>query len=594
MGRLAAAGKSLYDFNRMTGSHSTIAADSYNLGAAARASGDKAAAMAQFQAAMAADPHFVPAWADSAEIYLEDGFFLHALDLYARGIHANPDSADLKEKFVFLLRSTGFRVFNPQLKRVVIACLETDGIDFFGTGPAWHSILKSDPGFQPVYKAFRQKDYKKFRAVMDALPDPAAALDPFFLMGLEKIIVADLEFERALGHLRRYLLDMLCNDRARFERSGYARLAEALAQYCFFTGYIFDTVPEETAALAALRPGDAGSVAVIACYRPLSGLDTASDIAARFGKVLPGLIRVQITDVREERAIRESIIPLTPIDDRVSRDVRQQYEDFPYPRWITYSKRIYDQAIEGPLHDGAARILVAGTGTGREAIELGHLFPDASVLAVDLSLSSLAYGIAKARHYGVGNVAFRQADILALAALPDRFDFIASSGVLHHMQDPYRGWAVLAGLLKPGGLMRVALYSGLARQSIAEARAVIARKGYASDAAGIRRFRHDCKKLLTRRAYRQITGSTDFYSMQECRDLLFHVQEHGYTIPMIREQLDRLGLRFMGFQLTAATMRQFAKMFPGGSPLDLALWDRFERKKPETFMAMYKFWCQAD
>jgi hypothetical protein len=36
--------------------------------------------------------------------------------------------------------------------------------------------------------------------------------------------------------------------------------------------------------------------------------------------------------------------------------------------------------------------------------------------------------------------------------------------------------------------------------------------------------------------------------MQECRDLLFHVQEHRFSLPQIGATLEELGLDFVGFE----------------------------------------------
>ena len=71
------------------------------------------------------------------------------------------------------------------------------------------------------------------------------------------------------------------------------------------------------------------------------------------------------------------------------------------------------------------------------------------MLAVDLSLASLAYAKRKSVELGVANLEYRQGDILALGALEERFDLIECSGVLHHLADPFEGWRVLASLRKP-------------------------------------------------------------------------------------------------------------------------------------------------
>ena len=62
-------------------------------------------------------------------------------------------------------------------------------------------------------------------------------------------------------------------------------------------------------------------------------------------------------------------------------------------------------------------VLIAGCGTGQHAIETGRRFAGASVLAVDLSLTSLSYAFRKTRELGLQNIAYAQADILKLGAI---------------------------------------------------------------------------------------------------------------------------------------------------------------------------------
>ena len=63
-----------------------------------------------------------------------------------------------------------------------------------------------------------------------------------------------------------------------------------------------------------------------------------------------------------------------------------------------------------------------------------------------------------------------QADILDLELINQKFDIIEGSGVLHHRKNPLAGWKVLANCLKPTGLMRIALYSKIARRNIIKTR----------------------------------------------------------------------------------------------------------------------------
>jgi hypothetical protein len=160
--------------------------------------------------------------------------------------------------------------------------------------------------------------------------------------------------------------------------------------------------------------------------------------------------------------------------------------------------------------------------------------------------------------------------------------------VLHHLADPAAGWRVLLSLLRPHGLMLVGLYSATARQSLTAARAFIAERGYRATADDIRA----CRQELTQRS--GMPPFRDFSSISGCRDLLFNVMEHQFTIPQIAEFLDANGLTFLGFeQLPPHVLRQFQQQFPDtGAMRDLESWHAFEQAHPLTFGNMYFFWIQ--
>jgi SAM-dependent methyltransferase len=215
-------------------------------------------------------------------------------------------------------------------------------------------------------------------------------------------------------------------------------------------------------------------------------------------------------------------------------------------------------------------------------------FPQARVLAVDISRASLAYARRKSRELGLTNIGYGQADILKLAALDRRFDVIEAVGVLHHLADPATGWRVLLSLLRPHGLMLVGLYSETARQSLKAARSLIAERGYRATAADIRSCREELIQRFGMPPFR------DFSSLSGCRDLLFNVMEHEFTIPQIAAFIDANALSFLGFtQLPPATAKEFRQDFPAsGAWQELDAWTSFERKHPLTFGNMYIFWVE--
>ena len=60
----------------------------------------------------------------------------------------------------------------------------------------------------------------------------------------------------------------------------------------------------------------------------------------------------------------------------------------------------------------------------------------------------------KLKNLELKNIEYMQADILDLGELNNQFDIVESAGVIHHMENPIKGWRVLVDCIKPGGLPR--------------------------------------------------------------------------------------------------------------------------------------------
>ncbi len=440
----------------------------------------------------------------------------------------------------------------------------------------------------------------------------AMAREAMLLALLQSKVVHDLELERLLTAIRRGLLQRAIEgDRRRLDDDGLEFFC-ALAQQCFLNAYVFAFGDIEQAELqrvhdriaAALEAGTEIApldLIVTASYLPLHELPGVSPLLARaWPDAIERLLTQQIREPLEEESDRNVIPALTPIDDAVSLQVQNQYEESPYPRW-TAVPQIEPTTVVHFLHDRlnivplswpqttvGVDILIAGCGTGSHSIDSALRFPKAHILAIDISRASLAYARRKSRALGLTNIEYGQADILKLAALGRRFDVIETVGVLHHLADPAAGWRVLLSLLRPHGLMLVGLYSATARQSLAAARAFIAERGYRATSEDIRA----CRQALIQHS--GVPPFRDFSSTSGCRDLLFNVMEHQFTIPQIEDFLDENRLTFLGFeQLPPDVLRQFQQQFPeAGAMRDLGSWHAFEQMNPLTFGNMYFFWVQ--
>jgi SAM-dependent methyltransferase len=445
-----------------------------------------------------------------------------------------------------------------------------------------------------------------------AADDLAAIAGNIFLRcALQTNIVRGVPLEFFLTNLRSTLLRLATSD-----PEGSAKLSDdlialacALAQQCFLNEYVFGPSEGEIREAGRLRDelskklSSAGRVspqilAVVAAYLPLYSLPGArSLLTGTWADAVGDMLRQQVREPLEEAEDRGEIPALTPITDTVSREVRDQYEENPYPRWTLnpladFAGALREQAAGGggDAAGHAQDILIAGCGTGEHPFDVAQKSPRARILAIDLSLASLAYARRKTREEGLRNIEYAQADILNLGAIDRTFDRIESVGVLHHLADPKAGWCVLLSLLAPEGVMRVGLYSDAARRSIVEARALVARREYPATAEGIRALRQSIISEREDPRWKLPIGTVDFYSMSGCRDMFFNVMEHRLTLPEIAAFLKEQNLSFLGFELDPETLRKFGELYPGPQALlDLDAWHSFELANPMTFRNMYVF-----
>ncbi len=474
----------------------------------------------------------------------------------------------------------------------------------------------------PVAIELLKADPLPLEAAVPGPLDPAASgepgSDPLMRALLQSTPVCDVELERYLTTARRALLEK-ASSQTEPDDGGVPQLGffAALASQCFINEYVFSTSADEAASAGALREKleqvlEAGRkpwpswVVAVASYFPLLGLANARRLLETpWPAEIEAVLEQQISEPLEELEIRASIPTLTALDDEVSIQVKSQYEENPYPRWIKVPLADRAKDIEGhfratfplaPIRPHQRRattdILICGCGTGQHPIDTASRFGEAQVLAIDLSMSSLSYAKRKTRELGLASITYAQADLLRLDTLGRQFDVIEAAGVLHHLSNPWVGGQIVASLLRPGGFMKLGLYSEVARRHVVEVRAFIEHQGYDATSADIRRFRDTLMNAAENEGLIRLLGS-DFFSVSGCRDLLFHVQEHRMTLTDVEGFLRANGLTLLGFDIEPAVLRSYRQRFPDDAPAtDLARWQIFENENPRTFLGMYQFWVQ--
>jgi len=431
---------------------------------------------------------------------------------------------------------------------------------------------------------------------------------------LQKSLFADIFWEKLLNKLRCEILFNLENSNKNILNELFIFII-SLAEQCWLNEYIYSQSIEEINLINKLKDSieknkevNELEVAILACYIPLntSKIITGKLLAHKSTNILfNDLITVQISEPLNEKELVKSIKSLDKIVDPVSKEVRDQYEENPYPRWRCTNKFLsknfffwlnneiepnqinYNNKFNNP------NVLVAGCGTGSHPI-LTTRYKNSNILAVDLSLSSLAYAKRKTEEIGYKNIEYMHADILQLNKLNKKFDVIESSGVLHHMKDPMAGFKVILDILEPYGFLKLGLYSETARQHIVSARELIKMKNLKNTNEDIKNFRQDVIKKKVNPLIQKVILTEDFYSTSNIRDLLFHVQEHCFTIPKISKILKDLNLEFLGFYFNNKDIKErYKKKFPKDKKCNsLDNWHQFESNNPNIFVEMYQFWVK--
>jgi SAM-dependent methyltransferase len=533
------------------------------------------------------------------------GDLVGALDAIREAVELEPANPRWRANAALLLRWVRFGGIDPYWSRFIAENLRSPHTDHDAMAPAALSLLRLDPVFVDVLV----RGGRPSAHALDAL-----TAHPSFLSLLREALITDLEVERLVGRIRRTLLA---------EADGQPRLelACAVALQAHRTEYVHWLEGDEGRAADALRarvgaevprpdaPGWVARLAIAAAYGDLADLDNADALDAVDPDAWPEAAR-DVLDrslrfPREERALRPHIPAMTPIRGGVSSQVREEYEEHPYPRprCIGYIEprplrreleRLAPAVDPTPGWGDPPRLLIGGCGSGPHSTSVALRHPQTEIIAVDMSLASLASSIRETRRLGISNISFSQADLALIPAEGEPFDVVESMGVLHHMEDPMEGWRALTARLKPGGLMRIGLYSELGRKVVVQAREAAAQLGVPGEMAALREFR---RKIVEDPAYahlERLSAWSDFFSLGEFRDLVAHVQEHRFTIPQLGRCLDELNLVFKGFLLDDAEMLlKFRARNPEPEALtDLRRWHAFEVANPEVFRAMYFFVCQ--
>jgi len=193
-------------------------------------------------------------------------------------------------------------------------------------------------------------------------------------------------------------------------------------------------------------------------------------------------------------------------------------------------------------------ILVAGCGANQAArYALQH--PTAKVTGIDLSEASLAHEEKlKARH-GLKNLTLHRMRLEEISKLGESFDFIAASGVLHHLPDPVAGLRALGGVLDRDGVIFIMLYGRYGRAPVYMMQDLFRTIGMTEQTEEDLSLVKETIRLLPKghplHAY--ASRSTDMKFDAGLVDLFLHQQDRPYSVPEVMEFVEDAGLAFQAW-----------------------------------------------
>ena len=185
--------------------------------------------------------------------------------------------------------------------------------------------------------------------------------DPLLCRLLETDPVTDIGLERLLTSVRYAMLTSAAGGAYDESLLGFYC---AVARQCFINEYVFSLEAAEAELAQRLRAGleaalEAGTrcsplwPVVAGAYFPLHTVAGAERLLdPSWPQSVQALLAQQIVEPAEERRLAATLPALTAIDGAVSRAVRDQYEENPYPRWAAAGR--LEPAAPGEWRRGRA------------------------------------------------------------------------------------------------------------------------------------------------------------------------------------------------------------------------------------------------
>jgi SAM-dependent methyltransferase len=187
-------------------------------------------------------------------------------------------------------------------------------------------------------------------------------------------------------------------------------------------------------------------------------------------------------------------------------------------------------------------ILVAGCGTW-QAAKYALTHPQARVVGIDVSTTSLDHTEKLKRQYDLANLDTRRLAIEDASALERGFDLIVCTGVLHHLADPDAGLRALRRVLRPDGVIYLMLYAPYGRSGVYLLQEYCRKLGIGTSDQELDDLAAVVKALPQQHPLvGLLRGARDVQSTDALADALLNPRDRSYSVPQLLDLLERNGL----------------------------------------------------
>ena len=518
--------------------------------------------------------------------FFRAGQIVKAYHAYLEAVLMAPEETRYRFSLIRCLTNIRTKEHNYKLQQAILLCLLDDDIPPQSVALIWLEQLFLDPTVSGFKKLTVCDDYDAFLTAFDHDVFVPLLNNKYFLAGLRKCVIKHTRLENLLIHLRQFYL--LRADAA--QKEAVRPFLCALACKAFLTDYIFPVSDEEQDAVLhaeeSFKDLSVTDQIILGCYRPLYEIDGATALfdyaIEQQAQDLLHLTVLQIDEPIEEQELRQEIqvIGTNSINKPLGLDL-------PYPRWFgTHPARF---SLNAKMIREKLDILYVGCATGQNVAVMAQHTPNAQLDAVDASLAQLGYAKRRIHELGVENIRFLCVQPENMKDLDKTYDLIYAAGALQNVESPTEELSNLTHLMKPAGVMRLALLSDVGLANIKFWRNHIAAQGYKDDYDGIQRLRHDIMHSDIDPLYQRIMKRDDLYSVMGIKRLLFAPHEHGFNFEKIMALLDEAGLRPLKVKAgVPALEQQYKKRFPQDfKKTDLKNWAILEQEVPDAFITGY-------